>query len=52
MFSAPASRLRAALTGVIEEALLEDAESVQLARSAGYTHYCLFTKRQREETKL
>ena len=28
---APASRLRAALTGVIEEALLEDAESVHLA---------------------
>ncbi len=28
---APASRLRAALTGVIEEALLEDADSVHLA---------------------
>jgi histidinol-phosphatase (PHP family) len=28
------------------------AEAVQLARSAGYTHYCLFTKRQREEIRL
>jgi histidinol-phosphatase (PHP family) len=28
------------------------AEAVQLARSAGYTHYCGFTKRQREEIRL
>jgi len=31
---------------------LNFAEAVQLARSAGYTHYCLFTKRQREDIKL
>src|SRR5262249_24774902 len=28
------------------------AEAVALARSAGYTHCCRFTKRQREMTKL
>jgi histidinol-phosphatase (PHP family) len=31
---------------------LNFAEAVQLAHSAGYTHYCRFTKRQREETQL
>ena len=31
---------------------LNFAEAVQLARSAGYTHCCRFTKRQREELKL
>ena len=31
---------------------LNFAEAVQLAHSAGYTHYCGFTKRQREEVKL
>jgi histidinol-phosphatase (PHP family) len=31
---------------------LNFAEAVQLARSAGYTHYCRFTKRQREDVKL
>ena len=31
---------------------LNFAEAVQLAHSAGYTHYCRFTKRQREETRL
>jgi len=31
---------------------LNFAEAAQLARSAGYTHYCRFTKRQREETRL
>ena len=31
---------------------LNFAEAVQLARSAGYTHYSLFTQRQREETKI
>ena len=34
---APAGRLRAALTGVLEEALLEDAESVHLAVAPGAT---------------
>src|SRR5260370_9459418 len=28
------------------------AEAIQLARSAGYTHTCRFTKRRREEVKL
>jgi histidinol-phosphatase (PHP family) len=28
------------------------AEAVQLAHSAGYTHYCQFTKRHKEEVKL
>ena len=28
------------------------AQAVQLAHSAGYTHYSRFTKRQREEVKL
>ncbi len=28
------------------------AEALQLARSAGYTHCCRFTKRQREEVKI
>jgi histidinol-phosphatase (PHP family) len=28
------------------------AEAVGLARSSGYTHYCRFTRRQREETRL
>jgi histidinol-phosphatase (PHP family) len=31
---------------------LNFAEAVQLARSAGYTRYSRFTKRQREEVKL
>jgi histidinol-phosphatase (PHP family) len=31
---------------------LNFAEAVQLARSAGYTHYCRYTKRRREEVKL
>ena len=31
---------------------LNFAEAVQLARSAGYTHYCQFTKRQKEEVNL
>jgi histidinol-phosphatase (PHP family) len=31
---------------------LNFAEAVQLARSAGYTHYCRFTKRQREDIRL
>jgi histidinol-phosphatase (PHP family) len=31
---------------------LNFAEAVQLAHSAGYTHYCCFTKRQREDAKL
>ena len=31
---------------------LNFAEAVQLARSAGYTHYCCFAKRQRQEVKL
>ena len=31
---------------------LNFAEAVQLAHSAGYTHYCRFTKRQREEVAL
>jgi histidinol-phosphatase (PHP family) len=31
---------------------LNFAEAVQLARSAGYTHYSRFTNRQREETKI
>jgi histidinol-phosphatase (PHP family) len=31
---------------------LNFAEAVQLARSAGYTHCCRFTRRQREEVKL
>ena len=31
---------------------LNFAEAVQLARSAGYTHYSRFTKRRREEAKL
>ena len=31
---------------------LNFAEAVQLAHSAGYTHYCRFTRRQREEVKL
>ena len=31
---------------------LNFAEAVQLARSAGYTHYCHFTKRQREDVRL
>jgi general secretion pathway protein L len=34
---APAARLRAALVGVLEEALLEDAESVHLALAPGAT---------------
>jgi histidinol-phosphatase (PHP family) len=28
------------------------AEAVQLARSAGYTHYCRFTARKREDVKI
>lgn len=31
---------------------LNFAEAVQLARSAGYTHYCGFNQRQREEIRL
>jgi histidinol-phosphatase (PHP family) len=31
---------------------LNFAEAVQLARSAGYTHCCRFTKRQREMVKI
>jgi histidinol-phosphatase (PHP family) len=31
---------------------LNFAEAVQLAHSAGYTHYSCFTKRQREDVKL
>jgi histidinol-phosphatase (PHP family) len=31
---------------------LNFAEAVQLARSAGYTHYTRFTRRQREETRF
>jgi histidinol-phosphatase (PHP family) len=31
---------------------LNFAEAVQLARSAGYTHYSTFSKRQRQEVKL
>lgn len=31
---------------------LNFAEAVQLARSAGYTHYCRFTERRREEVKF
>jgi len=27
-------------------------EAIQLARSAGYTHYLRFTRSRREETKL
>jgi histidinol-phosphatase (PHP family) len=35
-----------------EEVGLNLAEAVELARGAGYTHYCLFTQRQREEVTL
>jgi histidinol-phosphatase (PHP family) len=31
---------------------LNFAEAVQLAHSAGYTHSCSFTKRQREDVKF
>jgi histidinol-phosphatase (PHP family) len=35
-----------------KEVGLNFAEAVQLAHSAGYTHFCRFTRRQREEVKL
>ena len=35
-----------------KEVGLHFAEAVQLAHSAGYTHYCRFTRRKREEVKL
>ncbi len=35
-----------------KEVGLHFAEAVQLAHSAGYTHYCRFTQRKREEVRL
>ena len=35
-----------------KEVGLDFAPAVQLAHSAGYTHYCRFTQRQREDVKL
>jgi histidinol-phosphatase (PHP family) len=35
-----------------KEVGLNFAEAVQLAHSAGYTHYCQFTQRKREDVKL